>query len=114
MTLQIVEICLIAFLAILAEHLFPWGQIFKKALHPLVNYALGTLALNAAMSLLLIWMELWSVLLALWLVALCGGLADVLGYGIRHWLHTRTRAEIAEQEAAVLRQSDGGHDGQEG
>lgn len=98
---------LIAALLLLLEHYWPWGALFRRRLHPTVNYILGTLALDLPLTgLFAVWGE-WRAVVAVWLVVVVGGACVMGTYAMDNWVSTRSRADLAEGEAQILRPGGG-------
>jgi len=107
--IQIAVTVLVAMLLLAVEHYWPWTGVFQRRLHPTANYVLGTLALNVPLTVLfIVWGE-WAVVIALWLVVVCGGATVIGSYWVDGWIAMRERTQIAEREARVLR--PGGENG---
>ncbi len=106
MIIQWIEIAvtaLITVLLLLVEHYWPWRQMLQRELHPTANYVLGILAIHLPLTGLFILWGLWQVVLATWLVIVCGGLAVIGVYGFDGWIKMRFRAKVAGKENATLR-----------
>jgi hypothetical protein len=96
----------VAVLILLVEHWWP-GKLAMSKAHPVVNYILGVAALTGPITLLFwMWCD-WPAMVALWVVVISGGAATMSAYALDAWISMRSRAKIAEDEAAMLRPDDG-------
>jgi hypothetical protein len=93
-------------LVLVVEHYFPWQGVFRRKLHPIVNYVLGVLGIAAPLTVLFWMWGLEKAILALWVMICAGGLAVMGCYALDGWINARVRAEAAEREAEILKGGD--------
>lgn len=82
---QVLLAALIAWLALWAEHWFPWRLFLRRDLPRIPAYVLGVLALTAPLTALLWSWQSWAELAAMWVVVIAGGAAVISAYGV-DWL----------------------------
>lgn len=83
---------------ILMEHYW-----LPNRLHITMKYALGILAIQLPLSVLLAVWQSWMALAALWMVSALAGLATLLSHHIDAWRITTARVAMAEHEAILLK-----------
>ena len=104
--LQMVVAALAAMVLLMAEHY--WMRHCR--FHAVVNYLAGCLAIWIPLSIVLVLWQAWMALLALWTIAVSGGLAVLACYLIDHLVASRVRIEAAEQDARTMREHLHGQD----
>lgn len=71
--------CLVYFLLISWLHNIKWDFLFGRPLPPVASYTIGLGGFILAMS---IWLKNLHVLIGSFLIAIAGGLACLIGYGL--------------------------------
>jgi hypothetical protein len=94
-------------LVLLVEHWWPAEKMLGKRMHQCANYVQGVLALVIPLSVLFWMWGDYQAILAVWAVVVSGGLATIGAYAVDGWIVMRCRAQIAEDEAQLLRPDDG-------
>jgi len=100
MILQIGVAVVVACLALVAEHYFPWHSVLNgKPLGRVSAYVLGCLALFLPLSALLVLWQMWPALVALWAITVAGGGTVILCYALDN--HYRL-SDAGERERQLI------------
>jgi hypothetical protein len=113
MAIPIAIASLVACLLTMLEHWLPWKEILGKELPRTVAYVMGTLAILLPVNglALLAPVDRYELLAGVWCITVAAGIGCLLGYAIDAWLIVRSRAQIAEREAELLKPgADNGQD----
>lgn len=101
--IEITLAALVTVLGLLAQHWFPWPMLLRRKLPRLAAYALGVLGMLLPLSGLYAWWAAsgqtwrWAWIVAMWVVALVGGLAVSFAYALDYVLHRLAqRLELSE------------------
>lgn len=104
-TQAILIAAIITFLAIVAEHYFPWRQILHRDLPPIPAYVLGILAIALPFSVLILMqrdMPATTVLIAFWTLTVVAGATTLLAHMVDDQLAAREQADERQQREAAL------------
>jgi uncharacterized membrane protein len=101
MVLAIGLTAMVAGLALLVEHWFPWEMLLRRPLPKLAAYVLGVLGLILPLTgLLAVWGAWWS-LAAVWATVLAGGGGVLIGYGVDWWLRRMAQGEELREQVKL-------------
>lgn len=93
----------VAGLILAAEHYIPWEEAIRVKVHVTARYVMGLMGLLVPLTVLFAVWGSWGECLAMWLVAVFGGLTVMGAHAFDHWLRLRIRLHAAEMENNLLR-----------
>lgn len=76
-------------ITLIAEHFIPWRLIFGKPLPRLLAYVLGVLAMCLPFTAVLVYRQLVSAAISMWVIVAVSGSTVVGCYALSDWLELR-------------------------